>query len=1002
MMWRNGSRKGVGGFARRAIVALVVLTAMTMGLAPVAPVAADGHDGAGILSECTWNQPDRGGCTAPPSDMVAWWPLDEVAGAVLAHDKIGENHGIPEGTPYEVPGAVANARAFDHEDDLIRMPHDASLNPGTGDLSIDSWVLSRGFEGSGTILEKLGTVTVRVRVPESWIYPYDPSEEFQEGLGFPVDEFTGGVLGPVEEFAHDQKPGLLRIVERVVLQGYHFFIEHGVLMFEMTVAGQTSRFDSGYYVGDWGWHFIAVSVDRDNPEGGIFYVDGVPVAFFDPTERQGSLDNAADATMGRLSAPADRPWMALDEVELFHRVLGEDEVARLWDAGENGKCKIDCANPTFHSLGVTHGAEGRPDFEAGISYRYRRDVGQQGANKAFLHTFQNLPDEIISATLKIHVVSQGSSLDYNDAMHIQYDALTNKFDWGRHIGSWSTKVGLTSHHWGNGLSKVFVFDLAALPEADGSFVDVVGSMNANGYLDVFVQDDTSVEFLELSLVTCACEDQPADIVISAGVKDDFNANANTPEVATPGPGLSDKTGECSRPTVSFDETSNDRCFGHTFTFEPQCLDFATLEMRIKSFGGLALNDGMGLAYDTAQSRFTWYSSFANILGSYGSHGQVVTVTLDIGTVSPAVLDSMRLTGTLDVYVQDDTAVDYITLSMKSCCDCENAPPTVLSVGAEDDFDGSQGTEIATPGPGLAAYNANCSRGPTGFDETRADRCFAHTFTFGPQCIDHAVLEIRLKGLHPLAHNDAIALGHDPSAAGSFHYRSALKNLPEAGGAWAAGETATFFIDIAAGSPALLLHMEQTGSLDIQVGDDTSVDYVRLHLKACCGDGGIQGPTGLLEHLVKVGTAVVDDVDGEGIFIVPGQDTPEEPAWGAHSLWYSAPAGTPMAVCSQNCMGNEGLNLGGVVLPASPSGHARVQVSDDLYGSSAGIIVCQDLDGNSYCSSSEIVASGCGSVEIVGALSPDHPIVVAIPTMLPDLQTGGFCGGHSGEVRADYF
>lgn len=44
---------------------------------------------------------------------------------------------------------------------------------------------------------------------------------------------------------------------------------------------------------------VAVTVDRDNPNGGVLYVDGAAVFTFDPTIRNLSLDNAGALHIGR-------------------------------------------------------------------------------------------------------------------------------------------------------------------------------------------------------------------------------------------------------------------------------------------------------------------------------------------------------------------------------------------------------------------------------------------------------------------------------------------------------------------------------------------------------------------------------------------------------------------------------------------------------------------------------------------------------------------------------
>jgi hypothetical protein len=75
--------------------------------------------------------------------------------------------------------------------------------------------------------------------------------------------------------------------------------------------------------------------------GGTFYVDGAPVGSFDPTLRSLSLDNSADLWIGARHAVPVVTYFpgCLDEVEIFKRALGTNEIAAMYHAGSAGKCK---------------------------------------------------------------------------------------------------------------------------------------------------------------------------------------------------------------------------------------------------------------------------------------------------------------------------------------------------------------------------------------------------------------------------------------------------------------------------------------------------------------------------------------------------------------------------------------------------------------------------------------------------------------------------------------
>jgi hypothetical protein len=234
-------------------------------------------------------------CVRPPSRMVAWWPFNEQFGPT-ANEVIAGNDGTHVGGPTVINGKVGRALRYDGFDDWVRVPNASSLNFGTGDFSIDCWVRTCVTTGINQIVDK-------------------------------------------------RRPTPLR--------GYSLFLLNGELSLQMADPGGFSNFVSGPpgFVADGEWHLVAVTVDRNNPAGGVFYVDGQPVATFNPTGRPGSLVNNRDLWIGRrhpisttLQYEGD-----IDELELFCRVLSAAEVDALWQAGSAGKCRDRCSVPRLTS-----------------------------------------------------------------------------------------------------------------------------------------------------------------------------------------------------------------------------------------------------------------------------------------------------------------------------------------------------------------------------------------------------------------------------------------------------------------------------------------------------------------------------------------------------------------------------------------------------------------------------------------------------------------------------
>ncbi len=236
-------------------------------------------------------------CTPVPADVAAWWPLNETAGT-SSSELVAGNSGAHVNGPTPIAGRVRGALDFDGADDHVAVPDAPALDVSTGDFSLDLWVRTTGDSGVVTLLDKR-------------------------------TEDPGGVIG------------------------YSLFLSGGLLGFQLAEGGGSSicstspsasctNYISGAPVANGQWRFVAVTVDRDQAAGGVFYVDGVPVGTFDPTIRPGSLSNASSLYLARrsLSAVAFLDG-ALDEVELFQRALDATEIATLYAAGPAGKCQED-------------------------------------------------------------------------------------------------------------------------------------------------------------------------------------------------------------------------------------------------------------------------------------------------------------------------------------------------------------------------------------------------------------------------------------------------------------------------------------------------------------------------------------------------------------------------------------------------------------------------------------------------------------------------------------
>lgn len=126
------------------------------------------------------------------------------------------------------------------------------------------------------------------------------------------------------------------------------------------------------------------------------------------------------------------------------------------------------------------------------------------SNKNIGHRFTGLSN-IKTAILKSKAKPIGSSA--NDNLSFEFvDATGINGAWSIRIGDTAALRSLlpldwTSTNFPDGAD--IVVDLSALPQSDGTSLDLLPLIRANGFLDVRIQDDTSVDYFELTTTTFA-------------------------------------------------------------------------------------------------------------------------------------------------------------------------------------------------------------------------------------------------------------------------------------------------------------------------------------------------------------------------------------------------------------------------------------------------------------------------------------------------------------------
>jgi primary-amine oxidase len=234
------------------------------------------------------------GCAPVPQGIVGWWPFEQyqVGTTVVADIKaVGPpNNGTPHPGPLGpngptpvVAGPGTFGLSFDGVDDYVEINDSASLNFGTGDLSVDFWIKTSPGPQTGVVLDK------RVRTGNKY-------------------------------------------------KGYHVFLSEGKPGIQLANGVGFNNYIATVGVSDGLWHHVAVTVNR---MGGVheirWFLDGNLVNSI-PAPLSGSLTNASPLRFGARSQSPINGFLkgTLGELEMFNRALYPSEVQAIYAAG---KCR---------------------------------------------------------------------------------------------------------------------------------------------------------------------------------------------------------------------------------------------------------------------------------------------------------------------------------------------------------------------------------------------------------------------------------------------------------------------------------------------------------------------------------------------------------------------------------------------------------------------------------------------------------------------------------------
>ncbi|MCH9021810.1 MAG: hypothetical protein IID32_03495, partial [Planctomycetes bacterium] len=304
----------------------------------------------------------------------------------------------------------------------------------------------------------------------------------------------------------------------------------------------------------------------------------------------------------------------------------------------------------------------------GVPMQFDQIPGMGGvpANSWLGHTFVNLPVGIVGATLEFRARATsgaGAGGTYNDHIAI-VDSISGcapVFAWQNRFANLPEAGGT----WNAGQTNTFCLDLTKLPTNAG-FTSVLSQLNS-GRLSVRVDDDTGIDYMILTIAVCPCKYRyPFEHL--GGIDDNCKFTAPF-EAASPS---TEMTVAFGGPFRRFDQVIPNRQFGHTFTGLQPGIVAAQLEICMKAGFGNSPNDSLNLEF--LNPGFAWGRAISTLPGAGGTWNvnQQQVFVLNLASLPPSGSGVTNIIGALadgdlDVYVQDDTAIDYIKLRVWVCC-----------------------------------------------------------------------------------------------------------------------------------------------------------------------------------------------------------------------------------------------------------------------------------------------------------------------------------------------
>jgi len=292
------------------------------------------------------------GCLPPPTDLVAWWPLDGDG-----RDPVGADPGVVLGDGLFVQGEVGEGLHFDGANDSVHIAASPTLDVGKGaGLTFETWI-------------KPSTVAFQQPLFE-W---NDNQGNIQSHFWISVELGQGG-------------PGSLLANLADSTGGYHWF--------SSTPGFVTTN----------NFQHVAFTYDKASGMARLLY-NGQVV-------REENLGSFAPATSSDLylgfrpsgTAAGNRFFGVMDEASIYGRALSPEEVLGIVQAGRQGKCKPPL--PPF----ITHQPRSQSVADGDL---VTLSVTATGSSPlAYQWTFKS--NDLTGATNAVLVIAQATAGDSGD------------------------------------------------------------------------------------------------------------------------------------------------------------------------------------------------------------------------------------------------------------------------------------------------------------------------------------------------------------------------------------------------------------------------------------------------------------------------------------------------------------------------------------------------------------------------------------------------------------